>query len=179
MLVRLQKYKIIPYLGTSKQFAVMKIILLVVGKTNEAWLKTAISDYEKRLGHYLTFQIEVIPDIKATKNLSEDQIKQKEAEYIHAWNKPGDFMVLFDENGDTYSSEGFAGYMQKKMNSGIRNLVFVVGGPYGFAKSVYDAANEKISLSRMTFSHQMVRLIIVEQIYRAMTILHGEPYHHP
>jgi len=156
----------------------MKVILLVAGKTNDAWAKTAIAEYEKRLKHYLPFQIEVLPDLKSTKNLTEDQVKAKEAELILAWNKSGDVMVLLDENGEQYSSEGFAGLMQKKMNAGVRNLIFVVGGPYGFDASVYAAVREKISLSRMTFSHQMVRLFFVEQIYRAMTILNNEPYHH-
>jgi 23S rRNA (pseudouridine1915-N3)-methyltransferase len=156
----------------------MKIILLVVGKTNAAWIKTAVAEYESRLKHYIPFQIEVIPDLKTTRNLTEEQIKQKEAEAILAWNKPGDVMVLLDENGEEYTSEVFAAYLQKKMNSSIRNLILVVGGPYGFAPSVFESAREKISLSKMTFSHQMVRVFIVEQIYRAMTILHGEPYHH-
>ena len=156
----------------------MKLILLVVGKTNDAWAKTAIAEYEKRLKHYLPFQIEVIPDLKSTKNLTEEQVKAREAESILAWNKPGDVMVLLDENGEQYSSEGFSVLLQKKMNAGIRNLVFVVGGPYGFAPSVYAACKERMSLSKMTFSHQMVRVFMVEQIYRAMTILNNEPYHH-
>lgn len=157
----------------------MKIILLVVGKTNDTWAKTAIAEYEKRLKHYLPFQIEVIPDLKSTKNFTEEQVKTREAEAILAWNKPGDVMVLLDENGEQFKSEGFAGLLQKKMNSGVRNLVFVVGGPYGFASSVYAACKERISLSKMTFSHQMVRVFFVEQVYRAMTILSNEPYHHP
>jgi 23S rRNA (pseudouridine1915-N3)-methyltransferase len=157
----------------------MKLILLVVGKTNDAWIKTAIADYEQRLKHYLPFQMEVIPDLKSTKHLTEEQVKAREAEAILAWNKPGDVMVLLDEKGEQYSSEGFSTYLQKKMNAGIRNLIFVVGGPYGFAPSVYEAAGERISLSRMTFSHQMVRVFFVEQVYRAMTILSNEPYHHP
>ena len=156
----------------------MKVILLVVGKTNDAWVMTAIAEYEKRLKHYLPFQIEVIPDLKSTKNLTEDQIKAKEAESILAWNKSGDVMVLLDENGEEYTSEGFSVFMQKKMNAGVRNLIFVVGGPYGFDASVDAAVKEKISLSKMTFSHQMVRVFFVEQIYRAMTILNNEPYHH-
>jgi Uncharacterized conserved protein len=156
----------------------MKVILLVVGKTNDAWAKTAFAEYEKRLKHYLPFQFEVIPDLKSTKSLTEDQVKAKEAESILAWNKSGDVMVLLDENGTQYTSEGFAGLMQKKMNAGIRNLVFVVGGPYGFDPAVYAAVKERMSLSRMTFSHQMVRVFFIEQIYRAMTILNNEPYHH-
>lgn len=156
----------------------MKIILLVVGKTNDSWAKTAIAEYEKRLKHYLPFVIEVIPDLKSTKSMTEEQVKARESEFILEWNKPGDLMVLLDEKGNQYSSENFAGYLQKKMNSGIKNLIFVVGGPYGFSDSVYSACRETISLSKMTFSHQMVRVFFVEQIYRAMTILSGEPYHH-
>lgn len=156
----------------------MKIILLVVGNTNDSWAKTAIAEYEKRLKHYLPFVIEVIPDLKSTKSMTEELVKTREAEYILEWNKPGDLMVLLDEKGNQYSSEDFAGYLQKKMNSGIKNLIFVVGGPYGFSNSVYSECKETISLSKMTFSHQMVRVFFVEQIYRAMTILSGEPYHH-
>lgn len=156
----------------------MKIILLVVGKTNDSWAKTAITEYEKRLKHYLPFVIEVIPDLKSTKSMTEEQVKAREAEFILEWNKPGDLMLLLDEKGNQYSSEDFAGYLQKKMNSGIKNLIFVVGGPYGFSNSVYSECKETISLSKMTFSHQMVRVFFVEQIYRAMTILSGEPYHH-
>jgi 23S rRNA (pseudouridine1915-N3)-methyltransferase len=156
----------------------MKIILLVVGKTSEEWVKNAISEYENRLKHYLPFQIEVIPDLKSTKSLTENQIKIKEGEAILSWKKPGDMMVLLDENGKMHSSESFATFLQKKMNAGIRNLIFVVGGAYGFDSAVYSATTDRISLSKMTFSHQMVRVFFIEQIYRAMTILNGEPYHH-
>lgn len=156
----------------------MKVILLVVGKTTDAWANTAIAQYENRLKHYLPFQVVVIPDLKSTKNLSEDQIRQREAEQILTWNKPGDTMVLLDENGTEFGSEAFAGFLQKKMNSGIRNLIFVVGGPYGFASSVYEACRERLSLSKMTLTHQMVRVFFTEQLYRAMTILNNEPYHH-
>jgi 23S rRNA (pseudouridine1915-N3)-methyltransferase len=156
----------------------MKVILLVVGKTTEAWANTAIAMYEKRLKHYLPFQVEVLPEVKATKSLTEDQIKQKEAELILSWNKPGDVLILLDENGANLSSEEYADFLQKKMNSGIRNLIFVVGGPYGFAPSVYAACRERVSLSRMTLTHQMVRVFFTEQLYRAMTILNNEPYHH-
>jgi 23S rRNA (pseudouridine1915-N3)-methyltransferase len=156
----------------------MKVILLVVGKTTDAWANAAIAVYEKRLKYYLPFQVEVLPDLKSTKSLTEEQIKQREAEQILAWYKPGDVMVLLDENGKDFSSEEYADYLQKKMNSGIRNLIFVVGGPYGFASSVYDACRERIALSRMTLTHQMVRVFFTEQLYRAMTILNNEPYHH-
>jgi 23S rRNA (pseudouridine1915-N3)-methyltransferase len=157
----------------------MKIVLLVVGKTNDVWAKGALGEYENRLKHYIPFQVEVIPDLKSTKNLTEEQIKAREAEAILAWSKPGDLMVLLDENGEEFSSEGFAVLLQRKMNAGIRNLVFVVGGPYGFAPSVHAVCKEKVSLSKMTFSHQMIRVIFAEQLYRAMTILSNEPYHHP
>jgi 23S rRNA (pseudouridine1915-N3)-methyltransferase len=166
------------YLRVPKKQMPMKLILLVVGKTDEDWIQTAVADYEKRLKHYLPFQLEIIPDLKGVKNMTEDQIKAKEAESILAWNKPGDVMVLLDENGTQHPSEHFASYLQKKMNAGVRNLIFVVGGAYGFAPSVYEACPERISLSKMTFSHQMVRVFIVEQFYRAMTIIKGEPYHH-
>lgn len=156
----------------------MKIILLVTGKTTDSYSKAAIAEYEKRLKHYLPFEIVVIPDIKNAKNLSQDMIKSKEAVQILKYNKLSDVMVLLDERGKSFTSEQFSQYLQKKMNSGIGNLIFVIGGPYGFDKSVYDAAPERISLSKMTFSHQMVRVFFVEQIYRAMTILKGEPYHH-
>jgi 23S rRNA (pseudouridine1915-N3)-methyltransferase len=156
----------------------MKIILLVVGKTNEAWAKTAIAEYEKRLKHYLSFQVEEIPDLKSAKNLTENQIKGREAEQILSWCKPGDVMILLDEKGEQLTSEDFAGMLQKKMNAGIRNLVFVAGGPYGFAETVYSACKDRVSLSKMTLTHQMVRVFFVEQVYRAMTILYNEPYHH-
>jgi 23S rRNA (pseudouridine1915-N3)-methyltransferase len=156
----------------------MKILLLVAGKTNDAWAKAAIAEYEKRLKHYVSFQVETLPDLKATKHLLPEQIKQREAEQILSRIKPGDALVLLDENGQTASSEEFAAYLQKKMNQGTRTLTFVVGGPYGFAPSVYAACPERISLSRMTLTHQMVRVFFTEQVYRAMTILNGEPYHH-
>ena len=156
----------------------MKVILLVVGKTTDAWANTAISLYEKRLKHYLPFQVEVLPEVKALKSLTEDQLKQKEADLILNWNKPGDVLILLDEKGANPSSEAFADFLQKKMNSGIRNLIFVVGGPYGFAPTVYAACKERIALSRMTLTHQMVRVFFTEQLYRAMTILNNEPYHH-
>lgn len=156
----------------------MKVVLLVVGRTDGVWVKTAVAEYEKRLKHYVPFQLEVIPDLKSAKNFTEQQIKAKEAESILAWNKPGDAMVLLDENGEEFGSQGFATFMQKKMNAGVRNLVFVVGGAYGFDDAVYRAVRERVSLSKMTFSHQMIRVFFVEQLYRAMTILRGEPYHH-
>ncbi|HBL72827.1 MAG TPA: 23S rRNA (pseudouridine(1915)-N(3))-methyltransferase RlmH [Bacteroidales bacterium] len=156
----------------------MKIILLVVGKTTDTWVQTAISLYEARIKHYLPFELVVIPTIKTAKNLTEDQVKEKEGQAILGWIKPGDAMVLLDEKGMTLTSEGFADRLQKKMNAGVRNLVFVVGGPYGFSPAVYDTVSERLSLSALTLTHQMVRILFIEQVYRAMTILKGEPYHH-
>ncbi len=156
----------------------MKIKLLVIGKTDSDIFNKGIDDYMKRLKHYLPFDISIIPDLKKTKNLSESQQKQKEGELILSFLKPGDFIVLLDENGKEYASVDFSKFIQKQMISGLKNLIFIVGGPYGFSDEVYKKANSKISLSRMTFSHQMVRLIFTEQLYRAMTIIKGEPYHH-
>lgn len=156
----------------------MNIKLLAIGKTDNKALQTLIDDYTKRLGFYVKFDLEVIPDIKNVKNLSEKQQKEKEGELILSKIGPTDQLVLLDENGKEFSSVGFADDLQKKMNSGIKTLVFVIGGPYGFSEEVYKAAKGKISLSRMTFSHQMVRLFVIEQIYRGFTILRNEPYHH-
>ncbi len=156
----------------------MNIKLLAIGKTDNKALQTLIDDYTKRLGFYVKFDLEVIPDIKNVKNLSEKQQKEKEGELILSKIGPTDQLILLDENGKEFSSVGFADDLQKKMNSGIKTLVFVIGGPYGFSEEVYKAAKGKISLSRMTFSHQMVRLFVIEQIYRGFTILRNEPYHH-
>ena len=155
----------------------MKTTLLVVGKTTDAHIDTLIQDYQKRLTHYLPFSLVVIPELKNTKSLTMEQQKLAEGELILRQLTPSTDMILLDEKGREYRSVEFADFLQKKMSSG-RDVVFVVGGPYGFSQSVYDRANGKISLSQMTFSHQMVRLFFVEQIYRAMTILRGEPYHH-
>ena len=156
----------------------MKTILLVVGRTVEAHFQTAINDYVQRTKRYLTFDMEVIPELKNTKSLSVETQKEKEGDLILKALQPGDVVVLLDEGGKEMRSVEFADYMKHKMNTVNKRLVFVVGGPYGFAPKVYAAAHEKMSLSRMTFSHQMVRLIFVEQIYRAMTILAGGHYHH-
>lgn len=156
----------------------MNIKLLAIGKTDDKNLQTLIEQYQKRLSFYVKFDLEIIPDIKNVKNLSENQQKEKEGELILSKLTPTDELVLLDENGKTFSSVGFSEYLQKKMNSGIKTLVFVIGGPYGFSDEVYQKANGKVSLSQMTFSHQMVRLFVVEQIYRAFTILRNEPYHH-
>lgn len=156
----------------------MKITLITVGKTNNLNFKNAITDYQKRLKFYISFEIEELPDLKNTKNLSEDVQKQKEGEMLLKAFQEGDEVILLDDKGTEHTSMSFSAFIEKKMASGLKRLVFVVGGPYGFSQDVYARANGKVSLSRMTFSHQMVRLIFVEQIYRAMTILKGEPYHH-
>lgn len=156
----------------------MKTILLVVGKTVEQHFVTAINDYLQRTKRYLSFDMEVIPELKNTKSMTEEVQKEKEGELILKALQPGDVVVLLDEGGKEMRSIEFADYMKRKMNTVNKRLVFIIGGPYGFSPKVYAAAQEKISLSRMTFSHQMVRLIFVEQLYRAMTILNGSPYHH-
>lgn len=156
----------------------MKITLLTVGKTNDLSFKNAISEYQKRLKFYISFDIEEIPALKNTKNLTEDNQKQKEGELILKSIQNDDEVVLLDDKGSEFTSKQFSTYIEKKMSSGLKRLVFVVGGPYGFSQEVYNRANDKVSLSRMTFSHQMVRLVFTEQLYRAMTILKGEPYHH-
>ncbi len=156
----------------------MKITLLVIGKTDAKYLIEAIDEYKNRLVHYLPFEMTVLPDIKNVRNLSEAQQKEREGEQILKALQPGDYLVLLDENGREFTSVQFASYIDKKMQTVPKRLVFVIGGPYGFSEAVYRSAQEKISLSKMTFSHQMVRLIFVEQIYRAMTILNNEPYHH-
>ena len=156
----------------------MTIKLLAIGKTDSSELQKLTEVYQKRLQHYISFEMDLIPDLKKTKNLSEDQQKTKEGELILKKLAPTDILILFDEKGKNYSSVEFANYLQKKMNSGIKQLVFVIGGPYGFSDEVYQKATGKISLSKMTFSHQMVRLFITEQVYRAFTILRNEPYHH-
>jgi 23S rRNA (pseudouridine1915-N3)-methyltransferase len=156
----------------------MKIKLLVIGKTDDKNLNALIDMYMKRLKHYITFDIQVIPDIRAAKNFTTEQQKEREGELIlNALENP-DILVLLDENGQAFGSVEFSNYLQKKMNSGIKQMVLVVGGPYGFSKAVYERAQGKLSLSKMTFSHQMVRLFVVEQLYRAFTILNNEPYHH-
>lgn len=156
----------------------MNIRLLAIGKTDNKALQTLIDDYTKRLSFYVKFDLEVIADIKNVKNLSEKQQKEKEGELILSKVGSTDNLILLDENGKTFTSVGFSEELQKKMNAGIKTLVFVIGGPYGFSEEVYKKANGKISLSAMTFSHQMVRLFVIEQIYRGFTILKNEPYHH-
>ena len=156
----------------------MKILLLVIGKTDEKYLLDGMDKYRLRLKHYIGLDYEEIPDIKNRKSLSEAQQKKQEADLILAKLKVGDKLVLLDEKGKDYRSIEFAKHLQQQMNSGLKRLVFVIGGPYGFDTSVYNKSEGKISLSKMTFSHQMIRLFMMEQVYRAMTILKNEPYHH-
>ena len=151
---------------------------MAIGKTDNKELGALIDTYINRLSHYINFQLEIIPDIKNTKNLSEIQQKQKEGALILDRLNNTDILVLLDEKGKQYDSLGFSEYLQKKMNSGMKQLVFVIGGPYGFSDAIYQKANGKISLSKMTFSHQMIRLFFIEQLYRGFTILKNEPYHH-
>lgn len=156
----------------------MNVTLIVVGRTVSPYLETGIAEYTKRLKHYIRLDIETIPELKNAKNMRQEQIKESEGELILARVESSDYLVLLDEGGRMGSSDDMARWMQNMMNRGARKLIFVVGGAYGFSGAVYERANEKLSLSPMTFSHQMVRLIFVEQLYRAMTILRGEPYHH-
>ncbi len=156
----------------------MQIKLITVGKTDSRAIQDLIDEYIKRLNFYVKFDFEVIPDLKNTKSLSEATQKEKEGELILKKIQHSDELILLDENGKQYTSIDFSDYLQKKMNSGLKQLIFVIGGPYGFSQTVYQRANGKISLSKMTFSHQMVRAFFIEQVYRAFTILRNEPYHH-
>lgn len=156
----------------------MTIKLIAIGKTDSKELQQLIDDYQKRLGFYIKFEFEIIPDLKNSKNLTEDQQKLKEGELILSKLNATDVLILLDENGKQMDSVSFSEYLQKHMNSGIKQLVFVIGGPYGFSEEIYNKSQGKLSLSKMTFSHQMVRLFVVEQLYRAFTILRNEPYHH-
>ncbi|WP_370480212.1 23S rRNA (pseudouridine(1915)-N(3))-methyltransferase RlmH [Tamlana flava] len=156
----------------------MTIKLIAIGKTDNKLLTSLIDDYQKRLGFYVKFDFEIIPDVKNAKNLSEEQQKQKEGNLILSKLNTTDTLVLLDEQGKQFNSVAFSNYLQKHMNSGIKQLVFVIGGPYGFSDGVYKKADGKLSLSKMTFSHQMIRLFFIEQLYRGFTILRNEPYHH-
>ncbi|MDR2130012.1 MAG: 23S rRNA (pseudouridine(1915)-N(3))-methyltransferase RlmH [Odoribacteraceae bacterium] len=156
----------------------MKICLLAIGKTSASYLREGIEEYEKRLSFYVPYEMRVIPDLKRVKNLPEDQQKEREGELILGQLEETDTVVLLDERGGEYTSREFSGFLERMARERTRRLVFVIGGAYGVAGRVHDRAREKVSLSRMTFSHQMVRLIFVEQLYRAMTIWRGEPYHH-
>jgi len=155
----------------------MKTLLILVGKTADKNFTAGINDYVQRINHYMPFDIITIPELKNTKKLTENQQKQLEGELIVKYIQTSDYVVLMDEHGKEYRSTDFAKWLLQKQNT-ARRLVFVIGGPYGFSQQIYDKANEMISLSKMTFSHQMVRLIFTEQLYRACTIIKGEPYHH-
>lgn len=152
--------------------------MLLVGATDKNYLREGMEEYQKRLIHYLPFEIRVIADIKNSRHLSEDQQKEREGKLLLEQVSAGDELVLLDVEGIELSSPGLAGWVEKKMLSGVRQLIFAVGGAYGFSGAVYKRADAKISLSKLTFPHQLVRLLFVEQLYRAMTIIKGEPYHH-
>ena len=156
----------------------MKTILLQVGKTVNKHFQAGINDYAERIGHYMPFDIVTIPELKNTKSLTEEQQKQAEGELILKQLQSSDAVVLLDEHGKERRSVDFAAWLQKRMNAGAKRMVFIVGGPYGFDPSIHALAKEEVSLSQMTFSHQLIRLLFVEQLYRAHTILRGEPYHH-
>ena len=156
----------------------MKITLLTIGKTEDKYLNEGIDIYLKRLKHYISFKILEIPELKNTKSLSQEQQKTREAELIFKNMQSTDHVILLDENGKELSSRGFSVFLNKKMVGGLQHLVFIVGGPYGFSDELYARSNDKLSLSKMTFSHQMIRLLFTEQLYRALSILKGEPYHH-
>lgn len=156
----------------------MKVVLLSVGKTDHPLLSQIIEDYRKKVNHYIPFEMRMVPDPKNRRSLSEKEQKAEEAQLLLKVLQPSDHVVLLDEKGKQYRSTEFARYLEKKSHSVSRQLVFLVGGPYGFAPEIYERATEMISLSKMTFTHQMVRLVFTEQLYRAMTIIHHEPYHH-
>ncbi len=156
----------------------MNIELIVVGKTDSQQIDSIVTDYCRRINHYCKFSITTIPDIRNTRNLSAQQQRTAEGEAILRMISTGDYVTLLDERGDEFRSMEFAAWLQKRMNSGMRRLVIVIGGPYGFSNAVYERADAKVSLSKMTFSHQIVRAIFAEQIYRAFTIINHEPYHH-
>ena len=156
----------------------MQIKLIAIGKTDSSELERLISVYQNRLAHYVRFSFEVIPDLKNTKSFSEKLQKEEEGKLILSKIMPTDRLILLDENGKEMNSIGFSNFLQKQMNSGLKQLVFVIGGPYGFSEAVYKKAVGTLSLSKMTFSHQMVRLFVIEQLYRGFTILKNEPYHH-
>jgi 23S rRNA (pseudouridine1915-N3)-methyltransferase len=156
----------------------MKILLLTIGHTDKKYMREGIDDYLKRLSFYVPFEMKVIPDLKNRSTLSLELQKEKEGQLILNQVQLGDYLIILDEHGVEYSSVEFSKWLEKKMIAGIRQLVFVIGGPYGFSKMVYQRSDFKISLSQLTFSHQMVRMIFVEQLYRALTIIKNEPYHH-
>ena len=156
----------------------MQLSLLVLGKTDSAQIETEIKRYESRLKHYLPFELRVIPDVRRGSKLTPEEQKRAEGIELLRYITPTDRVYLFDERGESYTSRAFATFIERAMVSGERRLVFIIGGPYGFSPEVYERANGQVSLSRMTFSHQMVRLFAIEQLYRAQTIIRGEPYHH-
>ena len=156
----------------------MDILLITVGKTTTGYIQTGIDEYCKRLKRYVPFFIKCLPDIKNSKKLTESQQKTEEGKLILSELAASDHIVLLDERGEMLTSRGFSEFLQKGMLGGKKRMVFIIGGPYGFSKEVYDRANSKLSFSKMTFSHEMIRLFFTEQVYRAMTILKGEPYHH-
>ncbi|MDE6067067.1 MAG: 23S rRNA (pseudouridine(1915)-N(3))-methyltransferase RlmH [Duncaniella sp.] len=156
----------------------MKIILITVGKTSTKYIADAIGEFLKRINRYAPMEILTVPDLKSTRGLTEDVQKQREGAGILSMLQGGDHVCLLDERGREMTSREFASMIDNRMNQGLKRLVFVIGGPYGFSQEMYDRADSKLSLSRMTFTHEMVRLFFTEQVYRAMTILRGEPYHH-
>ena len=156
----------------------VKILLLTIGNTDKKFMREGVAEYVKRLSFYIPFEMKVIPDIKNRSSLSEELQKEKEGQLILNQVSSGDFMILLDEHGTEFSSVEFSKWIEKKMIAGMRQVVFVIGGPYGFSETVFQRADAKIALSKLTFSHQMVRMIFVEQLYRAMTIIKNEPYHH-
>jgi len=156
----------------------MKIILVLTGKTDDSYVKEGFTLYEKRLQRYVKIETIEIPALINAKNLDSSQVKEKEADSQLKYIADGEFVVLLDENGKEYRSVEFAGFLQQRMNSSVKKLIFIVGGPYGFSERIYKKAEAKISLSKMTFSHQIVRLLFMEQLYRAFTIIRNEPYHH-
>ena len=156
----------------------MKISLIVVGKTVHSYLNQGIDEYTKRISRYCPFSIQYIADAKTTKSLSQEQQKQLEGDNIAAALDKSDYVVLLDEHGKEFTSVDFSAYIERKMQSVPKRLVFIIGGPYGFSKEIYGRANEKISLSKMTFPHDLIRLVFTEQLYRAFSIIHHEPYHH-
>lgn len=159
-------------------YNLMKIELLVIGKTSSKYMQEGIDLYCKRLRHYVPFEIRYLPDIKATKALTQERQKELEGDLFLSMMQPGDYLVLLDERGKEFTSREYASYIDKKMSTVSKRMLFLIGGPYGFSDKVYARADDKLSFSKMTFSHEMIRLFFAEQLYRAMTILKGEPYHH-
>lgn len=155
----------------------MRITLLQTGKTRDSFIIEGIEEFRKRVVRYVPFTIETIPDLKNSRNMSMKEVQQKEADLILKRIKPGDYLVLLDERGKEFHSIGFAKHLNS-LEGRVNHVIFLIGGPYGFSEELYQRANEKVSLSKLTFSHQLVRLLFMEQLYRAFTILKGEPYHH-